>query len=117
MYGVTHSINLAGDIEPTLCRQFLPILGNEAAITRCGVDGYGQHGIAYSAFEIHMRSHYRFDLVEIVILYMPSIFTQMHRNAVRPGCLSQADSISRTRITRPACLPQCRDMVYVDTEI
>jgi hypothetical protein len=47
---------------------------------------------------------------------MAAILAQMHGDAVRPGTLGHVGRVHRVRITRPARLPQCRDMIDVYTQ-
>ncbi len=64
-----------------------------------------------------MRLHDRLQPCEIVILYVPPIFSQMQRNAVSAGTLCQKGCFNGIRIIGAARLPQGCDMINIDTQM
>ena len=63
-----------------------------------------------------MCTHDLVDLLEVVVLDMPTILAQVHRNAVGTGPLRQMGRFRRTRIRRATRLPKRGNVVYVDAE-
>ncbi len=64
-----------------------------------------------------MRPHNGGDRRQIVILYVPPIFPQVHGDAVRAGLLGDDDGFSRLRITGATRLTQRRDMIDIHAEV
>jgi hypothetical protein len=63
-----------------------------------------------------MRAHDLFDFVEIMILYVAAVLTQMHRDAVCTSQFNNAGCVRGLRVWSTSRLTQCRDMIDIDAK-
>jgi hypothetical protein len=64
-----------------------------------------------------MCLHARCEFIEVMILYVTPILSQVHGYAVRPCTLSQQCGGDRARIIRAASLSYGRHVINVDTKM
>ena len=111
---LTNLIYLTNDVQASFCSELFPLLGNEADIGRGDFRGDAEHFIGNSDFEIHMRAHYLVYRNKIAILNMPTILSQVDRNAVSASLFNHSGRFRGSWVWRASRLPQGCDMVNID---
>jgi hypothetical protein len=114
--GVTHFIQLAGNIQTAFCGEFFTFFRDQAGIGWARRNCNTQHLLRYGTLKIHMRAHDLLYRDEITVLNMTPVLSKMHGDAIRTGLLHDCHSLGRVRIHCSTRLTQGRDVVDVYTE-
>ena len=110
------------DIESAFGGNFTAILRNKAHIVRLHAQRDFENLLRISHLKIQLRGDALTQAEDICILNVPTIRAQMHGDAASPrslanlGCCEHVRfGIMRINFTNIAGLPQCRDVVNIDS--
>jgi hypothetical protein len=103
-------------IEPAFSGQFFTVFRHQTAIFRLRCESDLQHLLGNRHLEIHAGLQYSMHSLEITILDMPAVFTQVQRDAVGSRLLRHQRCIHRVRIAGTARLSYGRYVIDVDAK-
>ena len=83
---------------------------------RANLLGETEHEIGNAHLEVHPRLQHVSQYAHIAVLDVPTVFTQVHGNAVSTGFLGVQRGLDRVRVARTASLTQGGDVVDVHAE-
>lgn len=113
--GALNGVKVAHDIEAALGRQFFASFGDQANVMRFDPYCEVRHLIGYRTFKIHTGFYQTSQDFNVTVLYVAAVLAQMKCNRIRPGPFRDQRCLYRVWISRAPRLPQCRDMIDIDT--
>lgn len=78
--------------------------------------GKGHHLFSDAHFEVHARLQHVLEQHHVALLDVPTVFTQVHGDAIGARFLGIQRRLDRVRVTGAAGLAQGRHVVDVDAE-
>ena len=115
--GVPQLVQLARNVKAAFGSQFLAFLRHQADVRRPDTPRNRDHLVGDGHLEVHVRAHDLVDLVEIMILDVPPVFAQVHRDAVGATSLGNLRRLGRSWVAGATRLPQSGDVIDIHAEM
>ncbi|OQB99241.1 MAG: hypothetical protein BWX80_03781 [Candidatus Hydrogenedentes bacterium ADurb.Bin101] len=116
LYDLCQTDHLTGDIQPSLGRNFFPLLRDQTYRVRLYGLCYADNFVLCGHFQVHIHEQGFFQGVDILVLDMPAVLAKVDGNLMRPGHFTYFCGRDNVRAHAPASLTQRGDMVYVYTQ-
>ena len=107
----------ADHVQTAFGGQLLTPLGNQAAVLRAQAAGKRHDIVRHRHFEIHAGLKKMAQHLDIPILDMPAIFTQMQRDGIGTGLLGLPGRLDGIGIARATRLAQGGHVVDINTQL
>ncbi|MNT22269.1 hypothetical protein D3C72_1576480 [compost metagenome] len=112
---VAHLVKVADHVEAALGGHFFALFRHQAHVFRLHAQRVGQHLVGQRHFQVHARLDHAAHGVDIVVLDMAAVFTQMQRDQVGTAGFGHQRRFDRAGETGTARLAQRRHMIDVHT--